>query len=113
MFTVLVPVQPAVFLPVTVYVVLVVGVVTTVAPTKFPGVQVYVLAPLPVNVIEAPAQAVGEEIVAVTEGTIPIFTFTVLVAVQPKVLVPVTVYCVVTVGDTTTVFPTNAPGFHV
>ncbi len=32
---------------------------------------------------------------------------------QPKPLVPVTVYCVVEAGDTDTLDPLIAPGFHV
>ena len=38
---------------------------------------------------------------------------TVLVFVQPVADVPVTVYVVVNVGETTVVEPVKAPGFHV
>jgi hypothetical protein len=45
------------------------------------------------------------------------FAFTVIdivsVAMQPRPLLPVTEYVVLTVGFTTTEFPVKAPGFHV
>ena len=73
----------------------------------------YVVAPLPVKVAEAPTQiAVGLD-TAVTVGFEFTTKFTVLVAVQPKVVVPTTVYIVVAVGVTETAVPDNAPGFHV
>lgn len=60
-------------------------------PVIAPGFQLYVVAPLPVNVAEAPAQiAVGFE-TAVTVGFEFTTKFTVLVAVQPNVVVPATV----------------------
>jgi hypothetical protein len=78
-----------------------------------PGDQVYVDAPLEVRVTELPEQAVSVEAATVKVGVVPTNMFIVLVAVHPAAFAPVTVYWVVTVGDTTTVFPVNAPGFQV
>jgi hypothetical protein len=43
------------------------------------------------------------------------FTVSVIVAftVQPETLAAVTVKIVVVIGDTVTILPVNAPGFHV
>ena len=86
-------VQPvAVVVPVTVYVVVVAGVTVTVVPLNPPGFQVYVLAPVPVILVDDPAQIVAFVTVVPTVGNG--FTVIILVAVfvQPvAVVVPVTV----------------------
>lgn len=61
-------VQPAADVPVTVYVVVVVGDTFTEAPVKLPGIQAYVDAPLPVRVVELPEQMVVLVAVVVTVG---------------------------------------------
>ena len=70
-------------------------------------------APLAVNVVEVPEHIVGEEEDATTVGVGFTGILNVLVDVHPRVLVPVTVYVVVTDGVTTTVLPIKAPGFQV
>jgi hypothetical protein len=86
-------VHPLALVPVTVYVVVVVGDTVTDEPVKLPGIQAYVDAPLPVRVVELPAQIVGFVAVVVTEGA----GFTVITSVcvpvpDPFVAVCVTVY---------------------
>ncbi len=113
MVRVAVLVQPvAVVVPVTVYVVVAAGetvIATVVIP---PGCQLYVLALLAVIVVEFPWQIVDwvAEVVVFGKG----FTLMVRVAVvrQPVALVPVTVYVVVVIGDTTTEAPVIPPGIH-
>ena len=61
-------VQPAVLVPVTVYVVVEVGETEMLVPVKEPGIQVYVDAPLAVNVTEDPIQTEGDELLTVTVG---------------------------------------------
>lgn len=63
--------QPAPTVPVTVYVVVVVGETVTEVPLSDPGIQVYVVAPLPVSVVLFPEQIVAGEAVAVTVGCPP------------------------------------------
>lgn len=105
-------IHPDTFVPVTVYIVVDVGVTTILAPDKLPGFHVYVEAPVPANVAEDPAQtAVGFEL-AVNVGNEFTVKEIVFVFVHPAE-VPVTVYTVVAVGETTVVVPDNAPGFHV
>jgi hypothetical protein len=65
--TVFVLVQPP-FAPVTVYVVVTVGLTTTDVPVKAPGIHVYVVAPLPVKVAELPAQTAVGFATALTVG---------------------------------------------
>jgi hypothetical protein len=94
-------------------VVVVAGDTTTLDPERAPGFQVYVVAPVPVNVVELPEHIVKGAPDAVTVGV----GFTVMVTVfgplgQP-VVVPTKVYVVVVPGDTTTLEPERAPGFHV
>jgi hypothetical protein len=70
-------------------------------------------APLAVNVAELPIQT----LVAVAAMLKLGIGFTeILIAaleVQPARVVPITVYEVVTVGDTTTLLPVKPPGFQV
>jgi hypothetical protein len=78
-----------------------------------PGFQVYVDAPLAFKVAELPAQifvADGETDKVGKEFTV---ILTVCVLLQLNEFVPLTVYVVVTVGETTTLLPVKAPGFHV
>ena len=86
-----VAVHPFAAVPVTVYVVVPGGVTFMVEPLKPPGCQLYVLAPVPVILVDAPAQIVAFVTVVPTEGEV----FTVIrrkaVAVHPFALVPVTV----------------------
>ena len=81
--------------PVTVYVVVIVGVAVTVAPVvalnAVAGLQVYVVAPLAVSPVEDPLQIDGAAGVTVTVGPAETVTTTVEVFVQPCALVPVTV----------------------
>ena len=83
-------VQPFAAVPVTVYVVVVVGETVTVAPVSEPGIQVYVEPPVAVIVVLLPEQIVAFVVVVATVGE----GFTVIkrveVAEQPPV-VPVTV----------------------
>lgn len=99
-----VEVQPAAEVPVTVYVPDDAGVIETDEPVP-PELQLYVLAPVAVNVVLLPEQT--ELFVAETPTTGEEFTIieTVAVPVQPKVVVPVTVYEVVLVGETLIVEP--------
>ena len=86
---VLVPMQPNVFVPVTVYTVVAEGVMATEKPTEAPGFQVNVAAPVADNVAEFPAQTdVVGIFVATIFGTLTV-TDTVLVFVHPRSL-PVT-----------------------
>jgi hypothetical protein len=107
-----VPTQPADDVPVTVYVVVVVGDTVTDEPDKLPGFHTYVEAPLALNEVLPPTQIAEFAELAVTVGNG--FTVIVRVAVptQPADDVPVTVYVVVVVGDTVTDEPDRLPGFH-
>jgi hypothetical protein len=102
--TVAVLLHPTPLDPVTVYVVLLVGatVILAVLPPVF---QLYVLAPLAVNTEVAPLHIAAGLAVAVTNGNGFTVTLTVAVPVHPAVLVPVTVYVVVPVGDTVLELP--------
>ena len=84
-------VQPDV-LPVTVYVVLVVGVTAAVLVVTLPAFELHVYeeAPLPVNVVLCPLQILDAAVAKVKEGDAVTFTEIVLVELHPK-LVPVTV----------------------
>jgi hypothetical protein len=111
MLSVLVEVHPAALEPVTVYCVLRVGLTTTDVPVKAPGFHVYDTAPFAVKVDELPRQIDVGDPAAVIVG----FEFTVSKIVFVFVhepFAPVTVYVVVTVGETTTEVPVNEPGFH-
>jgi hypothetical protein len=83
--------QPAAEVPVTVYVVVVVGLTVTEAPDKLPGFQVYVAAPDAVSVADPPTQTEEFEAVAVTVGNPLTVTKTVAVFTQPGPFEPVTV----------------------
>ena len=108
--TVEVFVQPLAFVPVTVYVVVLVG-LTTGLPLRLPGIQVYVAAPLALKVDEAPTQIVVDDALATTVGNGLTVIVTVEVFVQPLAFVPVTVYVVVAVGVTIGE-PVKLPGIH-
>jgi hypothetical protein len=84
-------VQPFAAVPVTVYVVVVVGDTVTDEPVKLPGIQLYVDAPLAVNVVELPAQIVVLDAVVVTVGNALTVMVRVAVFVQPAADEPVTV----------------------
>ena len=104
--------QPAV-VPVTVYVVVVAGETEIGEPLMLPGIQLYDVAPLPVSVVEEPAQMVGLEAVAVTVGVGLTVTVMVAVDAHPGPSVPVTVYVVVVAGDTVTGLPLMLPGIQL
>ena len=70
-------------------------------------------APLDVKVAVPPIQIADEDAVAVNVGNELTVRLTVLVFVHPDAFVPVTVYIVVTVGETATVDPVDELGFHV
>lgn len=86
-----VAVQPLAAVPVTVYVVVVVGETVTVVPLKLPGCHVYVEAPVPVIEVDVPEQIVALVTVVFTVGEV----FTVImrnaVPLQPLAAVPVRV----------------------
>lgn len=111
-FKVRLAVHPKVFVPVTVYTVVAVGVTTTVLPVKAPGFQVYVLAPVPVKVAVFVEHKMVGLLVAVILR-VDTFTLIVDVPLHPLTSVPETEYVVVTVGDTATFDPVKAPGLHV
>jgi hypothetical protein len=98
-----VPVHPLEVVPVTVYVVVEVGVATTVDPVvvfnPVLGAELYVFAPLAVSVAEFPEQTALALEEMVTTGLGTTVTVEIAVPLQPK-LVPVTVYVVVTDGVT-------------
>jgi len=98
--------------PVTTYVVVVVGETVTVVPVSDPGIHVYVVAPDAVMDVELPLQIVAPVVVVVTVGVGVTVTRTVCVLVHPFAAVPVTTYVVVVVGETVTVVPVNDPGIH-
>jgi hypothetical protein len=110
--TVAVFTQPLALVPVTVYVVVVVGDTVTDEPDKLPGFHTYVEAPLALNEVLPPTQIAEFVELAVTVGNGLTVTPTVAVFTQPLALVPVTVYVVLVVGDTVTDEPDKLPGFH-
>lgn len=103
--------QPPALVPVTVYTVLASGVADTTAPlgefNVAAGVQVYVPAPPAVKLAVAPGQIVALA-VAVTVGFGATVTCTVVVPVQPLLLVPVMEYTVVAAGVAVTRLPVEA-----
>jgi hypothetical protein len=100
--------QPLPLLPVTVYTVVIPGETLTVFVSA-PVLQVYEVAPLAVNTVEPPVQIPA----LLTETVGVVVTFTVLVIELLQLpLLPETVYCVVTIGDTLTVL-VRAPVLQV
>ena len=85
------PVHPAALVPVTVYVVVPLGVTVLLAPLPNPPDQLYVFAPLAVNTELAPLHIDDGLAVVVTVGNGFTVTLTVAVPVHPAALVPVTV----------------------
>jgi len=98
--TAAVPEHPAVLVPVTVYVVVELGVTVLLAPLPKVCDQLYVFAPLAVNTELAPLHIAAGLADAVTDGNGFTVTLTVAVPVHPAVFVPVTVYVVVELGVT-------------
>ena len=96
--------------PVTVYVVVVVGETVAVAAVPAPLFHEYVVAPDAEIVVDCPEQMVDVP-VAVTVGVGLTVIVTDAVFVHPAV-VPVTVYVVVDVGDTEAVAEVPAPLFQ-
>jgi hypothetical protein len=103
--TVAVPVHPAVLVPVTVYVVVALGVTVLLAPLPNPPDQLYVFAPLAVITEVCPLHIADGLADAVTDGNGFTVTLIDVVLLQPLAKVPVTVYIVVLVGVTVLVFP--------
>jgi hypothetical protein len=90
---VLVLVQPFAPVPVTVYVVVVVGETVTGDPLSEPGIHAYVDAPPPVSVVELPEQIVVLDAVVVTVGkAFTVMTCVMLLLPLAFVAVSVTVY---------------------
>jgi hypothetical protein len=110
--TVAVFTQPLALVPVTVYVVLVVGDTVTDEPDRLPGFHTYVEAPLALNEVLPPTQIAEFVELAVTVGDGLTVIVTVEVFTQPLASVPVTVYVVVVIGDTVTDEPDRLPGFQ-
>jgi len=103
--TVAVPVHPAVVVPVTVYVVVLVGDTVLELPVPRLCDQLYVFAPLAVSTEVAPLHIAAGLAVAVTDGNGFTVTLTVAVPEHPSDVIPVTVYVVVPVGDTVLELP--------
>jgi hypothetical protein len=104
--------QPAEEVPITVYVVEALGETEIDAPVWLPGDQAYVVAPLAVNNVDSPLHIIGSLVLAKTLGSVLTVTVIMLVLTQPALLVPVTVYVVVAVGDTVIEDPDKLPGNH-
>jgi hypothetical protein len=83
--------------PVTVYDIVAIG-LTVIGLVVAPVLHEYVTPPTAVNVAVPPVQIVGEFTVIVAGG--PIVTVAIAVPVHPAASVPVTVYDVVTRGET-------------
>jgi hypothetical protein len=88
--TVFVAVQPFTSVPVTVYVVEVVGATFTLLPLRLPGCQLYVDAPDAPSATLAPAQELPPPLTLIA-GAEPTVTVVAAVAEQPFASVPVTV----------------------
>ena len=71
------------------------------------------MAPDADNVAELPTQIEMGLLLALTVGVVLTTKEIVLVPGQVNVFVPVMVYIVVDVGETTTLLPVKAPGFQV
>jgi hypothetical protein len=94
-------------------VVLEVGLSLTVVPLNDPGIQLYVEAPDPVSVTALPVHTAEFDEDALTTGRLFTVTATVAVLEHPAPFEPVTVYVVVTDGETPTLVPLNDPGIQV
>lgn len=107
--------------PVTVYVVVTVGVAFTGVPVvalkAVDGDHAYVVAPLAIRFTFPPGHIVGDPGATLTVGVGVTVIVTVCVAMQPLALVPVTVYVFVVVGFAVTAAPVVAlkptAGFQV
>ncbi len=110
--TVRVPVQPDVD-PITVYVVVTVGLTETGFPVRLPGFHEYVAAPVADNAAVAPRQMAVGLAEAVTVGFGTTLTIAVVRPMHPSALVPLTVYVVVEPGETFWLEPIRFPGFQV
>jgi hypothetical protein len=106
-----VPVHPAVLVPVTVYVVVELGVTVMLAVLP-PVFQLYVFAPLTVNTDVSPLHIVDGLAVALTDGNGFTVTLTVAVPVHPSAVVPVTEYVVVEL-DVTVMLAVLLPVFQL
>jgi hypothetical protein len=104
-----VAVHPLTLVPVTVYVVVVVGETETLAPPKLPGIHVYMFPPVALRVAELPWQSEVFGVLIATGGAEFTVTVTVDVLLQPF-SVPLTVYVVVAEGETESVLPVRLPG---
>jgi hypothetical protein len=89
--------QPIASVPVTVYIVVTVGVTTSDAVIA-PVLHEYVLAPTAVKVAECPTQTALDDFVTVSVGKALTVKLIVSVLTHPFTSVPVTVYIVVMVG---------------
>jgi hypothetical protein len=105
--------HPAALTPVTEYVVVMVGLTTTLEATVPIGFQVYVVAPVAESVTDPTTQIAVGEAVAFTVGFALTTSATVLVLVQPNPLAPVSVYVVELAGETVTALPVKEPGSQV
>jgi len=103
--TVAVPVHPSAVVPVTEYVVVEFGVTVLLPPVPNPPDQLYVFAPLAVITEVCPLHIAAGLAVALTVGNGFTVTLTAAVPEHPAVLVPVTVYVIVPVGDTVLELP--------
>jgi uncharacterized membrane protein (DUF4010 family) len=105
------PTHPKLFVPVTVYVVVAVGVAVTAAPVvadkPVAGDHMYVAAPVAVRAVDEPAH-IPTLVPAVTTGNGLTETVVVDEPTHPKLLVPVTVYVVVADGVAVTLAPVVA-----
>jgi hypothetical protein len=94
-------IQPAALVPINIYNVVVAGAADGeaqfVQDRPVAGLHEYEAAPVPLSVVDAPAQ-IATSAPALTVGSGLTVTVTVVVPVQPTPLVPVTVYVVVAVG---------------
>jgi PII-like signaling protein len=112
--------HPRLFVPVTVYVVLVVGAAVTLGPDvadrPVAGDHANVAAPVAVSTVDEPVQ-IATSIPAMTRGNGFTMTVTIAGVLHPPLVIAVTVYVVVTVGVAVTLAPDveerSAAGDHV
>ena len=103
--------QPLLFVPITVYVVVTDGETASVE-LVVPVLQLYVVAPAADSVLDDRQTIVGEAATDKVGNGLTVIDI-VLVLTHPFELVALTVYNVVTVGDTIITEPVAALGFHV